>query len=95
MTAFEPIGERWEPLVWISALLSMTIGNFAALLQIEHQAHAGLQLDRARRIRAGGAHRARRDRHRRGDVLPGGVRVHEHRRVRRGQRTSPARASAS
>ena len=30
---FEPIGMRWEPLVWGSALLSMTIGNFAALLQ--------------------------------------------------------------
>ena len=33
MTAFEPIGAGWEPLVWMSALLSMTIGNFAALLQ--------------------------------------------------------------
>jgi NADH-quinone oxidoreductase subunit N len=33
MTAFEPIGAGWEPLVWLSALLSMTIGNFAALTQ--------------------------------------------------------------
>jgi NADH-quinone oxidoreductase subunit N len=33
MTAFEPIATGWEPLVWISALLSMTIGNFAALMQ--------------------------------------------------------------
>ncbi len=33
LTALEPIGSGWEPLVWISALLSMTIGNFAALLQ--------------------------------------------------------------
>jgi NADH-quinone oxidoreductase subunit N len=33
MAAFEPIGSGWEPLVWMSALLSMTIGNFAALLQ--------------------------------------------------------------
>ncbi len=33
MTALEPIGPGWEPIVWISALLSMTIGNFAALLQ--------------------------------------------------------------
>jgi NADH-quinone oxidoreductase subunit N len=33
MTAFEPIGSDWEPLVWICALLSMTVGNFAALLQ--------------------------------------------------------------
>ena len=27
------LGSGWEPLVWISALLSMTIGNFAALTQ--------------------------------------------------------------
>src|SRR5688500_4451329 len=33
MTAFEPIGAAWEPLVWMTALLSMTIGNFAALRQ--------------------------------------------------------------
>jgi NADH-quinone oxidoreductase subunit N len=33
MTALAPIGRGWEPLVWISALLSMTIGNFAALTQ--------------------------------------------------------------
>ncbi len=33
MTAFEPIGGGWEPLVWMCALLSMTIGNFAALMQ--------------------------------------------------------------
>ena len=33
MTAFEPIATGWEPLVWTSALLSMTIGNFAALTQ--------------------------------------------------------------
>ena len=33
MTSFGPIGRSWEPLVWISAILSMTIGNFAALQQ--------------------------------------------------------------
>jgi NADH-quinone oxidoreductase subunit N len=33
LTAFGPIGGGWEPLVWGSALLSMTIGNFAALTQ--------------------------------------------------------------
>lgn len=33
MTAFEPIGHGWEPIVWGSALLSMIVGNFAALLQ--------------------------------------------------------------
>ena len=33
MTAFAPIGRGWEPLMWLSALASMTIGNFAALRQ--------------------------------------------------------------
>jgi NADH-quinone oxidoreductase subunit N len=33
LTAFGPIGAAWEPLVWLAALLSMTVGNFAALLQ--------------------------------------------------------------
>jgi NADH-quinone oxidoreductase subunit N len=33
LTAFQPIASGWEPLIWISALLSMTIGNFAALTQ--------------------------------------------------------------
>ncbi|MGA2589889.1 MAG: NADH-quinone oxidoreductase subunit N [Bryobacteraceae bacterium] len=33
MTAFQPIGGDWAPLVWGSALVSMTIGNFAALTQ--------------------------------------------------------------
>jgi NADH-quinone oxidoreductase subunit N len=33
LTAFEPIGRGWEPMVWLAALLSMTVGNFAALRQ--------------------------------------------------------------
>src|SRR5580704_12519118 len=33
MTAFDQVGRDWWPLGWGSALLSMTIGNFAALLQ--------------------------------------------------------------
>ena len=33
MTAFAPITDRWEPFVWASALLTMIIGNFAALTQ--------------------------------------------------------------
>ncbi len=33
MTAFGPITSRWEPFVWASALLTMIIGNFAALMQ--------------------------------------------------------------
>lgn len=33
LTAFQNIAGGWEPIVWVSALLSMTIGNFAALKQ--------------------------------------------------------------
>ncbi len=33
LTPFQPIGRGWEPLVWMCALASMTVGNFAALLQ--------------------------------------------------------------
>ncbi len=33
VTDFDKIGSSWEPLIWMSALLSMTIGNFAALTQ--------------------------------------------------------------
>src|SRR5580692_9208974 len=52
LTAFQPIASGWEPLIWISALLSMTIGNFAALAQdnlkrllaYSSSAHAGYVL---------------------------------------------------
>jgi NADH-quinone oxidoreductase subunit N len=33
MTSFGPMNDRWVYLVWACALLSMVIGNFAALLQ--------------------------------------------------------------
>jgi NADH-quinone oxidoreductase subunit N len=33
MTAFESISPRWEPILWASALLTMIVGNFAALTQ--------------------------------------------------------------
>jgi NADH-quinone oxidoreductase subunit N len=33
LTAFEPISSRWEPVVWTSAILTMIVGNFAALRQ--------------------------------------------------------------
>lgn len=33
MTAFLPAARGWEPLIWMAALLSMTIGNFGALTQ--------------------------------------------------------------
>jgi NADH-quinone oxidoreductase subunit N len=32
-TAFEAITPKWEPILWVIALLTMTIGNFAALWQ--------------------------------------------------------------
>ncbi|MGP8246034.1 MAG: NADH-quinone oxidoreductase subunit N [Bryobacteraceae bacterium] len=52
LTAFQPIGAHWEPLVWGAALLSMTVGNFAALTQSNFKrmlayssiAHAGYVL---------------------------------------------------
>ena len=94
ITAFEPIGNRWEPLVWICRAALDDHRQLRRAAADQHQAHAGLQLHRACRLRAGGAHRAQRDRHRRRHVLPGGLRLHEHRRLRRRQRTSPARASA-
>jgi NADH-quinone oxidoreductase subunit N len=31
--AFGPISSRWEPLLWASALATMVVGNFAALMQ--------------------------------------------------------------
>jgi NADH-quinone oxidoreductase subunit N len=33
VTAFEPVAYRWVPLMWLSALATMVIGNFAALNQ--------------------------------------------------------------
>jgi NADH-quinone oxidoreductase subunit N len=33
MTAFEPISDRWAPIIWTSALLTMIVGNFAAIRQ--------------------------------------------------------------
>lgn len=52
MTAFEPAKDRWEPLLWASALATMVIGNFAALRQTDLKrllayssiAHAGYVL---------------------------------------------------
>ena len=52
LTSFGTIGGGWEPLVWMAALLSMTVGNFAALLQTNTKrmlgyssiAHAGYVL---------------------------------------------------
>ena len=76
--------------VWTVAALSMLVGNLAALCANRHEAAAGLQRHRASRLhrrrvrRADGARRALRD------LLPGGVHVHEPRRVR-GRRADVAR----
>jgi NADH-quinone oxidoreductase subunit N len=57
LTAFGPIGAGWEPLVWLAALAFHDHRQFRRALANQRQAHAGVQLHRARRIRAGGAHR--------------------------------------
>jgi NADH-quinone oxidoreductase subunit N len=33
LTSFGPLGRAWEPLVWLAAIGSMVVGNFAALTQ--------------------------------------------------------------
>ena len=85
MTAFEPIGAGWEPLVWGVGAALDDHRQLRRAAAIQRQAHAGLQLDRPRRLRAGGADGAlgRRDRGR--HVLPGRLYLHERRRVRGGQ----------
>ena len=64
MTAFEPIASRWEPRLGLRAC-DHDGRQLRRAQQIEHQAHAGLQLHRARRICAGCGGSAFRDRHRR------------------------------
>ena len=52
----------WRLLFEVLAIVTMTVGNMAALTQIEHQADAGLLVDRARRLpadRGRGRHAAR------------------------------------
>lgn len=52
MTGFPQLSPSWEPIIWVMALLSMTIGNFAALTQTNVKrmlayssiAHAGYML---------------------------------------------------
>lgn len=52
MTAFTGLGDQWEPVIWVSALLTMVVGNFAALTQVNIKrvlayssiAHAGYVL---------------------------------------------------
>jgi len=52
MTAFTGLGDQWEPVIWVTALLTMIVGNFAALTQVNIKrvlayssiAHAGYVL---------------------------------------------------
>ena len=89
LTAFGPIADRWEPIVWVCALATMIVGNFAAIQQSNIKrmlayssiAHAGYVLVAVTaqfRHRVGGR-----------DVLSGGVRVHQYRRLRRGDLLRP------
>ncbi len=81
ITAFGPIADRWEPHRLVLRAADHDHRQLRRAHAIEHQAPARLQLHRACRIRAGGHYRALRDRDCGGDVLPGRVCVHEHRRI--------------
>ncbi len=83
MTAFGPITNRWEPFVWSSRSAHHDHRKFRGADADQHQAHAGLQLHRARGLRDGGHRGAQSDRRRGRDVLSGRLRVHEYRRLRR------------
>ncbi len=84
LTAFGPITSAWMPLVWGVALATMTVGNFAAILQSNIKrllayssiAHAGYVLVAVTAHSGDGSGR--------GDVLPRGVCAHQHWRVCRG-----------
>ena len=74
----------WFWLIWVAAALSMTHRQPRRAGAEQRQAHAGLLLDRARRISAGGVRGAAKDiRHLRRHVLHRLLRRHERGRVRR------------
>ena len=50
-----PSPRHWQPLVAVLAIVTMVVGNLAALAQTQPQAHAGLLLDRPRGLPAGRA----------------------------------------
>ena len=82
---FATTSTGWYPLIWVSAALSMTIGNFGALMQNNVKAHAGLFVHCTRWISFSGVRGAKRPRHVGGDVLHGNLRGHERGRIRRNQ----------
>ena len=49
---FFPSDDSWQPILWVLAAASMTLGNLAALRQTNVSAHARLLVDRAGRLHA-------------------------------------------
>ena len=72
----------WRLLFEVLAIVTMTVGNIAALTQIEPQAHARVLVDRARRLPADRRRRRHAARHHGDADLPVDLRVHAARRVR-------------
>ena len=76
------------------AVVTMVVGNLAALAQAQPQAHARVLVDRARRLPADGARRRARPRGRGDALLPRRLRGGEPRRLRRRSRRSRATAAS-
>ena len=97
--ALGPLRGDWVLAIGVLAAVTMTVGNLSALGAGQHQADAGLQLDRAHRLhpgRPGGLRRGQRSdraggRHPGRALLRRRVHVHEPGRVR-GGRGAPAAA---
>ena len=84
----------WRLLFEVLAIVTMTVGNIAALTQSEPQAHARVLVDRARRLpadRRRRRHAARR--RRRCSIYLFDLRVHAARRLRRRRPAAPRRTS--
>jgi NADH:ubiquinone oxidoreductase subunit 2 (subunit N) len=92
--ASSPLGPGWVGVVAVIAAASMTYGNLAGAGAAQLQAHAGLLVDRARRLPARrgpgrvGLRPAGRG-GRLGPVLPGRLRLHDRRRLRPGRLAGP------
>ena len=82
-------------LLWTVAILTMVVGTVAALVQTDMKRVLGVLLDRARRVHPHRHHRAERGRHRRGAVLPAGLRGRDGRRVRHRLAGAGARGRAT
>ena len=85
-------GLQWDlgVVLWTVAILTMVVGTVVALVQTDMKRVLGVLLDRARRVHPHRHHRAQPGRHRRGALLPAGLRRGDRRRVR--HRLAGARA---